>query len=76
MFREDAVTPVTHAANGLDTASPMWWWGIRGFDTVTEIKMEALPKPPANLVPLFPVRMAWKTRKRVFRQGNRELVGY
>jgi len=57
MFREDAVTPVAHAANGLDAACPMRWWDVWGFDAVTKIKMEALPKLLANLMPLIPVRM-------------------
>lgn len=57
MFRKDTVTPVTHAANGLDTACPMRWWWIWGFDAVTAIKVETLPKPSAHPVPLFTVRM-------------------
>lgn len=58
MFRKDTVTPVRHAANGLDTACPMWRWCVWGFDHITEIEVEALSKPLTNLVPLFTVRMS------------------
>ena len=57
MFGKDTVTPVRHAANGLDTTCPMRWRCVWGFNVVTEIKVEALPKPSANVVPLFTVRM-------------------
>lgn len=57
MFRKDTVTPVRHAANDLDTACPMWWWVVWGFNLVTKIKVEALPKLSAHLVPLVTVRM-------------------
>lgn len=60
MFRKDTVTPVRHATNGLDTTCSMWGWFVWGFDRITEIEVEALPKLPAYPVPMFTGRMIWK----------------
>lgn len=63
MLRQDAVTPVRHAADSLHAARPLrgaWIRFLVFFNVFTIIEMEALSEATTHLVPLLAVGVACK----------------